>query len=356
VSCFEPRIVAAPQMVGAMRTVDVIIPCYNYARYLHDCVHSVFAQTEVMVRVLVIDDASADDTAQVGQELAASDNRVEFRRHTSNKGHIATYNEGINWTSADYMLILSADDYLLPGALSRAVRIMEEHPEVGFVFGKALETNGQDTPKVATVNEGHWQVLTGREFIERTGSRNVVSTPTAVIRTELQKRAGGYRAELPHSGDMEMWLRLAAHSSVGIVKSLQAVYRRHDSNMSLAYYLTEGHLPDLQQRKDALECFFQTCGFMLPNTEQLRKTMFEGLGLEAIDLASSALNEGRPAISERLREFALEVCPEMRRSFPWAKLWCKRHMPSSLLRALQPASAGLRQLRAFLTRKRLAGF
>jgi GT2 family glycosyltransferase len=350
-------IIAVPQKVDAMRTVDVVIPCYNYARYLHDCVHSVLSQSDTKVRVLVIDDASQDDTAQVGQELAASDNRVEFRRHTVNKGHIATYNEGIEWTSADYMLILSADDYLLPGALSRAVKIMEEHAEVGFVFGKALETDDQETPSLTTVTEEeHWQILTGLEFIERAGSRNVVPTPTAVIRTELQKRTGGYRPELPHSGDMEMWLRLAAYSSVGIVESLQAVYRRHKSNMSLAYYLTEGSLPDLEQRKAALEWFFQTCGYMLPNAEQLRGWLFGGLSRDAINLASTALNEGKPAVSERLAEWALQLFPEIRKSFPWKKLWCKRHVPGRALRFLLPASASFRQLRSFARRKRLPSY
>src|SRR5271167_2052829 len=86
-----------------MGTVDVVVPCYNYARYLRDCVQSVLSQTGVAVRVLVIDDASPDNTLQVGQDLAASDPRVEFRRHAVNKGHIATYNEGLlDWSTAEY--------------------------------------------------------------------------------------------------------------------------------------------------------------------------------------------------------------------------------------------------------------
>jgi GT2 family glycosyltransferase len=355
--CVEQGIVAVPQKVGTMSTVDVVIPCYNYARYLRACVHSVLSESAVAVRVLVIDDASSDHTAQIGQELAASDNRVEFRRHAVNKGHIATYNEGIEWLSADYMLILSADDYLLPGALSRAVRLMDAHPAVGFVFGKAIETDDQGTPSLTTITkEEHWRVLTGLEFIERSGSSSIVPTPTAVVRAELQKRAGGYRPELPHSGDMEMWLRLAAHSSVGIVESLQAVYRRHESNMSSAYYKTEGSLPDLEQRKTALEFFFRTCSFMVPNAEQLRGRLFRALSREAIGLASSALNEGNPAVSERLSEWALQVFPDIRKSFPWATLWCKRHIPGPALRALQPASACIRQLRSFTKRKRLASY
>jgi hypothetical protein len=253
------------------------------------------------------------------------------------------------------MLLLSADDYLLPGALGRAAKFMDEHPEVGFVFGKAIETDGESGPALPPESEGErWQILKGMEFMERNGTSNIVPTPTAVIRVELQKRVGGYRPELPHSGDMEMWLRLAAHASVGIVESFQAVYRRHRSNMSLAYYRTEGSLPDLTQRKAALDFFFDTCSFMLPNAEQFRRSLFRKLSRETIDLASSALNEGNTVASERLTQFALHLWPEIKGSFPWVKLWCKRQIPGPALRALQPAIAGFRRLRSPVKMKRLA--
>src|ERR1035438_4484005 len=92
-------------------TVDVVIPCYNYGKYLRACVESVLSQRDVNVRALVIDDASPDETAELGQELAASDKRVTFHRHEKNKGHIATYNEGlIDWSTSEYTMLLSADD------------------------------------------------------------------------------------------------------------------------------------------------------------------------------------------------------------------------------------------------------
>jgi len=331
-----------------MRMVDVVVPCYNYARYLCECVYSVLLQSGVSIRVLVIDDASSDDTAEVGEKLATSDNRVEFRRHVVNKGHIATYNEGIEWTSADYMLILSADDYLLPDALSRAVGLMDAHPEVGFVFGKAIEAYDHGNPKLTHQNNGvRWRVVTGLEFIERAGSHNIVRTPTAVVRGELQKRVGGYLPELPHSGDMEMWLRLAAHASVGILDSFQAVYRHHGRNMYLAYR-TDASLPDLQQRKAALDCFFRTCS--IPNARQLRKRLFRALSCDAINLASCALNEGETAACERLTEVALQLSPTIKKSFPWLKIVCKRQLSDKARRSLQSALTEMRRVTAFLKR------
>jgi glycosyltransferase involved in cell wall biosynthesis len=126
-------------------SVDVIVPCYRYGHFLRECVESVLSQTDVDDRVLIIDDASPDNTAEVAAELVREDPRVTCIRHSENKGHIGTYNQGIKWASADYMLILSADDYLLPGALSRAAHLMDAHPEVGFTFGNVMELNDDAT-------------------------------------------------------------------------------------------------------------------------------------------------------------------------------------------------------------------
>ena len=226
---------------GKLSRIDVFIPCYNYGRFLYQCVNSVLGQVGVDVRVLVIDDASPDNTAEVAAALAREDPRVSVIRHSTNKGHINTYNEGIEWASADYMLLLSADDYLLPGALSRATDLMNAHREVGFTFGNVIELsdNGNETPIksiIGLTKDSDGRILEGGKFIELSGAENLVATCSAVVRTDLQKQLGGYRKELPHTGDMEMWLRFAAHASVGFISAYQGVYRQHRANMSITYY------------------------------------------------------------------------------------------------------------------------
>ena len=128
-------------------SVDVVVPCYRYGHFLRECVESVLNQSGVNVRVLIIDDASPDNTAELSTALVNEDPRVGFIRHRENKGHITTYNEGIEWASADYFLLLSADDYLLPGALSRAAELMDAHPEVGLTFGNVIELGDGGTKR-----------------------------------------------------------------------------------------------------------------------------------------------------------------------------------------------------------------
>jgi glycosyltransferase involved in cell wall biosynthesis len=321
-----------------MNSVDVIVPCYRYAQFLRQCVRSVLSQSSLSVRVLIIDDASPDNTAEVAYDLAREDQRITVARHPTNKGHIASYNEGLEWASAKYLLLLSADDYLLPGALSRATEIMESHPEVGLSYGKALELRDGDTSNGTSVVESicsdpSARILSGREFIELNGSRNIVPTPTAVVRASVQRKVGLYRPELPHSGDMEMWLRMAAHASVASLNAHQAVYRRHSNNMSLAYY-RNSRLADLQQRKAALDSFFHSSGELLREDQELRQKLLWTLAFEAIGYASSAFNENDIFAVDQLSDFALDLSPEAKMSFPWAKLTCKRRLGLKRWRAM----------------------
>src|SRR5689334_16159119 len=108
-----------------MAKVDIVVPCYNYGLFLEGCVRSVLEQSFGDLRVLIIDDASSDDSASAAQRLVHADPRVSVISHPENWGHIATYNQGIEWASSDYFLLLSADDLLVSGALERAVQVMD---------------------------------------------------------------------------------------------------------------------------------------------------------------------------------------------------------------------------------------
>jgi glycosyltransferase involved in cell wall biosynthesis len=316
---------------------------------------SVLSQRGVNIEVLIIDDASTDNSAEVATELQRNDSRVKFLRHIKNKGNIATYNEGIEWVSGDYMLLLSADDYLLPEALSRAANLMNSRPEVGFTFGKAidLKDNGTNTETKTAANEAvakvldgkEWRILEGKEFFKLivfNKSINIVRTPTAIVRTDLQKQLGGYHPELVHSGDLEMWLRFAAHASVGVLGAYQAVYRLHGNNMQRDFYKEKG-LADLQQRKAALDYVFQSCSHLVPDAHRFHKELFKYLGDEAVGYASHAFNDNEMELSERLSELALSICPEIRKSLPWTFLALKRCIGTRATHMLLPIAAWLRQ-------------
>ncbi|MFP3675053.1 glycosyltransferase family A protein, partial [Bacillus sp. SIMBA_031] len=94
----------------------VVVPCYNYGRYLPDAVHSALSQDGVDVEVIIVDDASTDDTAAVAHRLASADARISVVIHEDNQGHISTYNDGLSRAAQRYVTLLSADVLIAPGA------------------------------------------------------------------------------------------------------------------------------------------------------------------------------------------------------------------------------------------------
>ncbi len=238
-----------------MAKVDIVVPCYNYGRFLETCVGSILCQSVRDLRVLIIDDASSDDSLSTARKLAKADARISIISHARNQGHIRTYNEGIAWASADYFLLLSADDLLAPGALRRATEVMDRDAEVVLTHGKGFVW--YDSLPSPQIEVGQSHAFERQDLIRdmcMTGT-NFVFTPTAIVRTCTQKAVGGYEESLPHSGDMEMWLRLAAHGVVIHIGAIQAIYRVHSFSMSNSHWAST--LSDCQECKKAFDLFFQ---------------------------------------------------------------------------------------------------
>ena len=292
---------------------DVIVPCYTYGHFLRECVESVLSQSLTDVRVLIIDDASPDHTPEVAAELAARDKRVEYRRHSVNHGHIATYNEGLDWAAGDYTLLLSADDLLTPGALRRAVRLMDAHPEVGFVYGRAIvfET-GESLPQPGTVSgECEWQIWDGFDWLETMceGCENcIIHSPEAIVRTRLQHEYGGSREELPQTGDWEMWMRFAAHAAVGILDADQAFYRLHGHNMNLMYK----ELHAAEQGKAVFDTLLYHYGHRIAGHERLQNLAAIASANHVLRVAYWTFREGDVQGCRELIDSTIRTCPDAR--------------------------------------------
>ena len=340
----QPETLGAATLETVVRSVDVFIPCHNYGRYLRQCADSVLRQTGCHVRVLIIDDASTDNSLEVAHSIAMTDGRVDVLVHEKNKGHIATYNAGIAWADADYMLLLSADDLLAPMALSRAVALMEQNPTVGFVHGRALRFTDEmaisrelrqsppaDEPLQA-------KILPGREFIQGLCSHpiNPVETPTVVVRTALQKRLGGYLPQLPHAGDLEMWLRLAAHADVGEIGALQAFTRLHGKNMRLTYE-ADNMIQDYRQRHLAFELFFSSQSSVLERAEELASCARRKLAEEILWAAARAFEQGssRQDVGRLVHE-ARAIFPSISSNLLWWKVSARRVLGRHCWNVLAP--------------------
>lgn len=308
-----------PRPLTTRPTVSVVIPCYNYGRFLPDAVASALDQRGVDVDVLVVDDASTDDSAEVALELARRNPRVDVLLHEQNVGHIQTYNDGLAKVRGDYVALLSADDLLGRDALTRAVALMEHHPEVGLVYGWARSFEGAPD-LTADRRLRSWSVWSGLDWLELAARRGrcFLSSPEAVMRREALGETDGYDARLPHSGDFDMWLRTAARWGVGRVNGpVQAFYRVHDANMHLTAYA--GWLTDLVERRRTFDILFHERAPDDLAVARLRPLAMHALAREAVRRAVRAhLDPLEPpeAIGAYLA-YAAETDPGISRSLRW---------------------------------------
>lgn len=334
-----------------MSAVSVIVPCHNYGRFLAQCVGSALSQEGVDVDVLVIDDASTDGSERVASDLGRADPRVQVICHERNRGHIATYNEGLEQARGDYLLLLSADDYLTPGSLSRAAGLMDEHAGVGLVYGRALPHEPEHASELCT-SPGR-RVVAGREWIaERCRQmNNVVPTPTAVVRTELQHAVGGYRPDSPYAGDLEMWLRLAAHADVGELRADQAIYRQHGANMSVEWF--SALQATFEHSRRAYETVLTEHAASIPDAAHLREVVRRQVARRALRMAINRYCRDRfdPVGVTWLESHAREVHPHCRRLPEW---WALQACKGAGVRAASRVGPTVDILRAGSDRGRRA--
>jgi Glycosyl transferase family 2 len=276
-------------------TVSIFVPSYNYARFLPECIESIVSQPGVDTRVLIIDDCSTDGTEEIAARITVAQPRVEYVRHPRNLGHIATYNEGIDWADGDYTVLLSADDMLAPGALQRATAVLDAHEEAGFAYGDVVRFQpGEPLPPARTPANARPRIRRGHDWIAAVcrAGRNFVVAPEVVVRTAVHKEVGGYSPALPHSADMELWLRLATRADVAwLPGASQAYYRIHQQNMHQVRF--GAAVARLEQRQAAFDAFFAGAGSVLPDAAALRDTAHRALGRAALTRACETLDSGR---------------------------------------------------------------
>lgn len=293
-----------------MPNIDVVVPCYNYGRFLPDCVGSILNQG-VDVRVLIIDDASPDGSGSIARQIAAQDSRIRVICHEANRGHIATYNEGIDLATADYFMLLSADDLVAPRAFARAMNIMEERTQIAFTIGSDVWFDDSDAipdPDGAPENMS-WKITTGAEYIEDR-CRNpltYVATGTVIVRTSVQKQAGHYRPALPHTGDLEMFLRFASFGEVAVTNAVQGYRRLHSTNMSAAYVTSR--IVDLRHRLAAFESVFAKECARMENAARLRRRARRSLAERAYWWGMREIARGSTRSGSELLRFAFGVLP-----------------------------------------------
>ena len=207
--------------------ISIVIPCYNQAAYLVDCLSSVREQTFTDWEVIVVDDGS-DDAARIADCVRdPGDPRIRLLRHEQNRGLGAARNTGFKSSRADLILPLDSDDCLSPPYLSETAGALLSQPEADCVFSDFQLFEESDD--IWSWGNGSPRDMLFRQWIPGTG---------VLMRKRLWERVGGY-VELPQpfcgNEDWDFWIgavRLGIQP-IHIPKPLY-LYRRTSASMSVS--------------------------------------------------------------------------------------------------------------------------
>jgi glycosyltransferase involved in cell wall biosynthesis len=204
------------------KTIAVIIPAYNHARFLGRCLQSVLAQTRPTDCIVVVDDGSTDGTRDV---VASFGNRITYV-HQVNSGVSAARNSGIAIAATDYVAFLDADDAWHPTKLERQIAVAEK-TGAGFVYSGARIVDADERWIRDAPPEFRGKVfrdLLFGNFIPGSGSNPLVER-------RLFEVVGAFDIELSTSADWDMWLRLSTTTLVEHTASVEVIYTLSPAGM-----------------------------------------------------------------------------------------------------------------------------
>ncbi len=214
--------------------VSVCLPTYNGARFVKPAMESILRQSFADFELLISDDCSADETQEI--VLSQSDPRIRSFHNTSRLGLVGNWNRCIELARGEYVYIFHQDDLMEKDVVQRGVRLLNQHPKVGFVFSDIVTIDAEGK----TIGR-HWTpILPERDtiFPEQDFFRllamngNLVPCQTVMARAECFRRFGKFDARLRYTPDLEMWLRLALHYDVGYIAEPLVKLRRHPGQAS----------------------------------------------------------------------------------------------------------------------------
>ena len=207
--------------------VTVCLPTFNKARYLPAAIKSVLAQDFRNYELLIVNDASPDDTDKIVRGF--EDSRIRYFRNPQNLGLVENWNNCLELARGDYAMIFHDDDIMLPGLLRREVEVLESNPEVVLVH-TAAQVIDADGAVLCVTRPSSWPAFSrGLDFVASYWTQGYVVMPTAMFRKSLALKLDGFNPGFRLSADADLWQRLAFEGQVAFLDDLLISNRVHES-------------------------------------------------------------------------------------------------------------------------------
>lgn len=208
--------------------VSVIIPAYNREEYIRQTIESVLNQTYENISLSVVDDGSTDSTREI---LETYRDRISILEHPGrvNKGQSACINLALRQADGKYIAILDSDDFWELDKIESQVSFLEEHPDIGLVYGNGTAVNEKGEYLYDLYPDNH---------IEENKPDNVLMDcyfllpNNSLVRSEVMQQAGFFDETLRSAQDHDMAIRVAEITNLAYLDKILFHYRRHANSIS----------------------------------------------------------------------------------------------------------------------------
>jgi glycosyltransferase involved in cell wall biosynthesis len=203
--------------------VSVIIPAYNSAEWIEECLDSVKKQSYQNIETILVDDGSEDNTSE---KAAAFDLNLTLIKQ-ANMGRAKARNVGMEKASGKYIAFLDADDMFTQKSIEKKVEFLEENPDIGWVFTDAVEFDENGNEKLF-LDQFPWLDIEKDQFIQLL-NKCYPLTSSVMAKSELFKKLGGFDPKLRYAEDLELFMRMSLISNAGMIKEPLTRRRLHQA-------------------------------------------------------------------------------------------------------------------------------
>jgi glycosyltransferase involved in cell wall biosynthesis len=249
--------------------VSVIVPSYNSTQWIEECLTSVHDQSYLNIELIVVDDGSADNSVKIIKKL-----KFEFKLiEQANQGRSGARNTGIEAAKGDYIAFLDCDDLLAQTSIEERVKFLNEKKDLGWVFTDAVEFDQTGDLRLF-LDQFPWLYLEQDQFIQLL-KKCYPLTSTVMIRREVLQKSGNFDPKLTYAEDLELFMRIALFSKVGMIRkpltrrrihsgqAVSSTFDRWDSRVGIFEDFVNSHNDLSSEYKDALDSAHKHACFKL---------------------------------------------------------------------------------------------
>jgi glycosyltransferase involved in cell wall biosynthesis len=323
--------------------VTVCIPTYNTARYLPTAVESVLGQDFTDYQLLICDNASTDETPEIGRRYAGG--RVRYLRFEEKVTQAGSFNRCLDAAAGEFLTLLHADDHFLPGFLRDRVERLRKSAGAAMAFGavQLIDAAGD-----AFAVKRAWErdrELQPPEMLAALLHACLVSPPTLMVRRSCAAAAGPFRTDLTWGHDWEWTMRLAEQGPTLYTATAFAAYREHDQS-GTAEVLAAAR--NAEQERRILDLTFARLREHGAAESALRRSALRALSLRQMFFAESALLAARRSVARYNLRYAAAADPTLLLRPTWWAILVGSTLPVRYYRSY-------RQVRRRFGRHPLAG-